>query len=159
MSAANSRKENSYGPLLLDFHHTDLSIQYATIEIGCLEHFVPHTLANVSRVPKELVWANCPNSNFLLLQDISALSSKLLDAIYTLPGFQSLYSYILVTPKMHSLFPVIYIFPIVFCLLQDVINQLHIYSFLVVDTHKHHTCMCMLWEIISLNHIQFWFKR
>ena len=49
LSAANSRKEDRYGPLLFDLQRTGLSVQLVTIEVGCLGHFMPETLANVAR--------------------------------------------------------------------------------------------------------------
>ena len=58
LSAANSRKEDRYGPLLLDLQRTSLSVQLITIEVGCLGHFMPETLAGVSRscnLPKRKV--------------------------------------------------------------------------------------------------------
>ena len=48
--SANSRKEDRYGPpLLFDLQRTGLSVQLVTIEVGCLGHFMPETLANVAR--------------------------------------------------------------------------------------------------------------
>ena len=48
--AANNRKESRYGPLLLDLQHTGRSVYFATIEMGCLGHFMSESLINVSKV-------------------------------------------------------------------------------------------------------------
>ena len=50
LSAANSWKEDRYGPLLLDLHHTGRSVQFAMIEIGCLGHFMSNTLADYASI-------------------------------------------------------------------------------------------------------------
>ena len=43
-----AEKKTVNGSLLFDLHHTGLSVQFATIEMGCLGHFMPETLGNVT---------------------------------------------------------------------------------------------------------------
>ena len=46
--AARAWNEDRYGSLLYDLQHTGLVVDLITIEIGCLGHFMPETLAHVA---------------------------------------------------------------------------------------------------------------
>ena len=46
--AARARKEDRYGSLLYDLQRTGLVVDFISIEIGCLGHFMPETLAQVA---------------------------------------------------------------------------------------------------------------
>ena len=46
--AARARKEDRYGSLLYDLQRTGLVVDLISIEIGCLGHFMPETLAQVN---------------------------------------------------------------------------------------------------------------
>ena len=46
--AARARKEDRYGSLLYDLQCTGLAVDLISIEIGCLGHFMPKTLAQVT---------------------------------------------------------------------------------------------------------------
>ena len=47
--AASHRKQDHYGPLLQDLKCTSLSIELVTVEVGCLGHFIPATVANCQK--------------------------------------------------------------------------------------------------------------
>ena len=58
--AARVRKEDRYGSLLYDLQRTGLVVDLISIEIGCLGHFMPETLAQVATaccVLKKTVWS------------------------------------------------------------------------------------------------------
>ena len=48
--AVSHGKQDRYGPLLKDLKCTSLSVELVTVEVGCLGHFVPVTVAKLSEV-------------------------------------------------------------------------------------------------------------
>ena len=58
LSAARNCKEDRYGSLLTDLQQDGFSVNLVTIEVGCLDHFMPETvskLSNVCHLPKNTI--------------------------------------------------------------------------------------------------------
>ena len=70
--AARARKEDRYSCLQYDLQLSGLSVNLISIEIGCLGHFMPDTIAQVANaceVAKETIRSGCSHCCLLLIQE------------------------------------------------------------------------------------------